>query len=108
MKTITFICLIIFFTSCKKDLQFDFGGGNPRATGILIQTDYRQSGLRAIERDGSLGVGENCDDGAMISVRVTVDGKARSATVDFTGTSDQRPTNFNAPRSVTTAAVRNK
>jgi 5-oxoprolinase (ATP-hydrolysing) len=45
------------------------------------------------------------DDGAKIHVSVTVDRKARSATVDFTGTSDQRPTNFNAPRSVTTAAV---
>ncbi|MEQ1866278.1 MAG: hydantoinase B/oxoprolinase family protein [Micropepsaceae bacterium] len=45
------------------------------------------------------------DDGATIRVRVAVDRKARSAVVDFTGTSPQRPTNFNAPRSVTTAAV---
>ncbi len=45
------------------------------------------------------------DDGAIIKVRVTVDRAARSATIDFTGTSQQRPTNFNAPRSVTTAAV---
>ncbi len=45
------------------------------------------------------------DDGAVIRVRVTVDRQNRSATIDFTGTSPQRPTNFNAPRSVTTAAV---
>jgi 5-oxoprolinase (ATP-hydrolysing) len=45
------------------------------------------------------------DDGAVIRVRVTVDRSARAATIDFTGTSAQRPTNFNAPRSVTTAAV---
>jgi 5-oxoprolinase (ATP-hydrolysing) len=45
------------------------------------------------------------DDGALIRVRVTVDRESRSATIDFTGTSAQRPTNFNAPRSVTTAAV---
>jgi len=45
------------------------------------------------------------DDGAIIRVRVTVDHPSRSATIDFTGTSAQRPTNFNAPRSVTTAAV---
>ena len=45
------------------------------------------------------------DDGAVINVRVTVDRETRSATIDFTGTSPQRPTNFNAPRSVTTAAV---
>ncbi len=45
------------------------------------------------------------DDGAIIRVRVTVNRQTRSATIDFTGTSPQRPTNFNAPRSVTTAAV---
>jgi 5-oxoprolinase (ATP-hydrolysing) len=45
------------------------------------------------------------DDGSLIKVRVAVDRTARSAIVDFTGTSPQRPTNFNAPRSVTTAAV---
>ncbi|NOT39378.1 MAG: 5-oxoprolinase [Alphaproteobacteria bacterium] len=45
------------------------------------------------------------DDGAVIKVHVTVDRESRSATIDFTGTSPQRPTNFNAPRSVTTAAV---
>jgi 5-oxoprolinase (ATP-hydrolysing) len=45
------------------------------------------------------------DDGAMIRVKVAVDRASRSATIDFTGTSPQRPTNFNAPRSVMTAAV---
>jgi 5-oxoprolinase (ATP-hydrolysing) len=48
---------------------------------------------------------QEMDDGAVIRVRVTVDRQTRSATIDFTGTSPQRPTNFNAPRSVTTAAV---
>ena len=45
------------------------------------------------------------DDGAVIEVAVTIDRRARGATVDFTGTSAQRPNNFNAPRAVTTAAV---
>ena len=45
------------------------------------------------------------DDGAIIRVRVSLDRAARSAVVDFAGTSAQRPNNFNAPRSVTTAAV---
>ena len=45
------------------------------------------------------------DDGAIICARITVDRNSRSATIDFTGTSSQRPTNFNAPRAVTTAAV---
>src|SRR5690606_28462000 len=45
------------------------------------------------------------DNGAVIRVRVTVDRAGRSATIDFTGTSPQLPTNYNAPRSVATAAV---
>ena len=45
------------------------------------------------------------DDGAVIRVRIDVDPEARTAVVDFTGTSDQRPTNFNAPLSITRAAT---
>ncbi|MGV9255159.1 hydantoinase B/oxoprolinase family protein [Streptomyces sp. NPDC003697] len=45
------------------------------------------------------------DAGAVIRVRVRVDRDNRSATVDFTGTSAQLGTNFNAPRSVVDAAV---
>jgi 5-oxoprolinase (ATP-hydrolysing) len=45
------------------------------------------------------------DGGAEIQVRVTVDHARRSAHIDFTGTSGQQPTNLNAPRSVTKAAV---
>jgi 5-oxoprolinase (ATP-hydrolysing) len=45
------------------------------------------------------------DSGAVIKVRVTVDRADRSATIDFTGTSAELETNFNAPASVTTAAV---
>ncbi|KUL32873.1 hydantoinase B/oxoprolinase family protein [Streptomyces regalis] len=45
------------------------------------------------------------DSGAVIRVRVRVDRENRSATVDFTGTSAQLATNFNAPFSVVNAAV---
>ncbi|MBW3560839.1 MAG: hydantoinase B/oxoprolinase family protein, partial [Proteobacteria bacterium] len=45
------------------------------------------------------------DGGAVVRVQVTVDQKARRATVDFTGSSPQLPTNFNAPLSITRAAV---
>ncbi len=45
------------------------------------------------------------DSGAVIAVRITVDRATRSATIDFTGTSPQLGTNFNAPSSVATAAV---
>jgi 5-oxoprolinase (ATP-hydrolysing) len=45
------------------------------------------------------------DSGAAIEVRVSVDRAAREATIDFTGTSPELTTNFNAPSSVVTAAV---
>jgi 5-oxoprolinase (ATP-hydrolysing) len=45
------------------------------------------------------------DQGTVIKVKITVDNKRREATVDFTGTSRQQPTNFNAPEPVTRAAV---
>ncbi|MGB8501510.1 hydantoinase B/oxoprolinase family protein [Mycobacterium sp.] len=45
------------------------------------------------------------DSGASIVVRITVNRATRSATIDFTGTSPQLGTNFNAPSSVVTAAV---
>ena len=45
------------------------------------------------------------DSGAGIAVKITVDREARAATIDFTGTSPQLGTNFNAPSSVATAAV---
>jgi 5-oxoprolinase (ATP-hydrolysing) len=44
------------------------------------------------------------DNGARVRVRISVDKDARSATFDFTGTSDQQPDNFNAPYSIVRAA----
>ena len=45
------------------------------------------------------------DNGAVVKVAIRIDRKARAAIIDFTGTSDQRPDNFNAPRSITRAAT---
>ncbi len=45
------------------------------------------------------------DDGSVIKVAVSIDQEARSGVIDFTGTSPQRPTNFNAPSAVCRAAV---
>jgi len=54
-------------------------------------------------RDGSFAY--EMDDGSVVQVAVSIDQAARSAVIDFTGTSPQRPTNFNAPSSVAMAAV---
>jgi 5-oxoprolinase (ATP-hydrolysing) len=45
------------------------------------------------------------DNGAVVRVAIRVDRAAREATIDFTGTSPQQPTNFNAPAAVCKAAV---
>jgi len=70
-----------------------------------VQANAEESVRRVIDRlsDGSFAT--EMDDGAVVRVAVTVDRRARSARVDFTGTSPQQPTNFNAPLSVCRAAV---
>jgi 5-oxoprolinase (ATP-hydrolysing) len=45
------------------------------------------------------------DNGARVRVSIRIDKQARAASIDFTGTSPQQPNNFNAPVSVTRAAV---
>ena len=54
-------------------------------------------------KDGSFTYEMNF--GAHISVAITVDRDARSAVVDFTGTSAQQPNNFNITNAVAVAAV---
>jgi 5-oxoprolinase (ATP-hydrolysing) len=70
-----------------------------------VQDNAEESVRRAITalKDGDYTL--PLDNGAQIRVRVQVDAAARSATVDFTGTSAQLPNNFNAPRAITMAAV---
>jgi 5-oxoprolinase (ATP-hydrolysing) len=45
------------------------------------------------------------DSGGQIKVAITIDKSARSAKIDFTGTSPQQANNFNAPAAVCKAAV---
>jgi 5-oxoprolinase (ATP-hydrolysing) len=70
-----------------------------------VQDNAAESVRRVIDRlhDSSFAV--ETDLGTTIKVRIAVDKKKREATVDFTGTSPQQPTNFNAPEPVTRAAV---
>jgi 5-oxoprolinase (ATP-hydrolysing) len=70
-----------------------------------VQDNAAESVRRVIGalRDSTFSV--ETDQGATIKVKITVDKTKREATVDFTGTSPQQPTNFNAPEPVTRAAV---
>ncbi|MGE3691267.1 MAG: hydantoinase B/oxoprolinase family protein [Novosphingobium sp.] len=45
------------------------------------------------------------DNGAQVKAAIRIDRKARSAVIDFTGTTAQLTDNFNAPRSITRAAT---
>ena len=45
------------------------------------------------------------DEGGVVKVKISFDKDKREATVDFAGTSAQRPTNFNAPSAVCRSAV---
>jgi 5-oxoprolinase (ATP-hydrolysing) len=56
----------------------------------------------------TLNNGDFCyqtDDGRQVCVTITIDKKARQATIDFTGTSPQHSGNYNAPFAITKAAV---
>jgi 5-oxoprolinase (ATP-hydrolysing) len=59
----------------------------------------------AIDSLHSSAFGLTLDNGARIQVRVDIDHAARTARVDFSGTSGQAEHNFNAPRAVVVAAV---
>jgi 5-oxoprolinase (ATP-hydrolysing) len=70
-----------------------------------VQDHAEESVRRAIAqlRNGEFSYA--MDNGAVVHVRVSVDRATRSAVVDFTGTSEQLDSNFNAPRAVVQAAV---
>jgi 5-oxoprolinase (ATP-hydrolysing) len=57
----------------------------------------------AVLKDGAYSY--ELDNGARIEVAIRVNAAARSAEIDFTGTSSQLPNNFNAPSAVCMAAV---
>ena len=70
-----------------------------------VQDNAAESVRRVIDRLHDAQFSYEMDQGTFIRVKITVDKKKRETTVDFTGTSPQQPTNFNAPEPVTRAAV---
>ncbi len=70
-----------------------------------VQDNAEESVRRVIAALGDGSYRYETDAGAVIEVAVRVDPEARSAVVDFTGTSPQQPGNANAPSSVVMAAV---
>ncbi len=70
-----------------------------------VQDNAAESVRRVIDRLHDSEFAYEMDQGTVIRVKITVDKEKREATVDFSGTSPQQPTNFNAPEPVTRAAV---
>ncbi|MCK0127644.1 hydantoinase B/oxoprolinase family protein [Erythrobacter sp. F6033] len=70
-----------------------------------IQDNAEASVRRLLKTLKSGEFSVNLDSGAVIAVAISVDQEAASATIDFTGTSAQLDSAFNAPQAVTKAAV---
>ncbi|MYR96632.1 MULTISPECIES: hydantoinase B/oxoprolinase family protein [unclassified Streptomyces] len=82
-----------------------FGADVVRAYMGHVQDNAEESVRRIVAGLHDGGFRYETDAGAEIRVTLTVDRDARSAVIDFTGTSPQQPGNTNAPRSVVMAAV---
>ncbi len=70
-----------------------------------VQNNAEESVRRVLD---VLKDGEFCyqmDDGNQVCVKITLKKEARSAVIDFTGTSPQHPGNYNAPSAICKAAV---
>jgi 5-oxoprolinase (ATP-hydrolysing) len=82
----------------------DYGADVVAAYMNHVLANAEESVRRLLDRlqDGAFDY--EMDNGAHIQIRITIDRQARSATFDFTGTSDQLPDNFNAPYSIVRAA----
>ncbi len=70
-----------------------------------VQDNAEESVRRAIGALHDSSYSYDTDQGSTIKVKITVNKKDRTATVDFTGTSPQQNNNFNAPEPVARAAV---
>ena len=83
----------------------NFGLDVVRAYMGHVQDNAAESVRRVLDRLHDSEFSYEMDQGTVIKVKILVDKEKREATVDFTGTSPQQNTNFNAPAPVTRAAV---
>lgn len=88
-----------------KKMVAHFGLDVVRAYMTHVQDNAEEAVRRVLDvlKDGHFEY--EMDNGAKIVVTIRIDKAKRKATIDFTGTSAQQPTNFNAPSAVCKAAV---
>jgi len=70
-----------------------------------VKDNATESVRRVIDGLSDCSFTGEADDGSRVSVAIRVDRAARSAVIDFTGTSPTHPGNFNAPAPVARSAV---
>ena len=70
-----------------------------------VQDNAEESVRRVLDVLSDSSFTYKMDDGHQVSVSISVDKANRSATIDFTGTSNQHPGNYNAPSAICYAAV---
>ncbi|WP_297509080.1 hydantoinase B/oxoprolinase family protein [uncultured Caulobacter sp.] len=83
----------------------EFGQEVVEAYMAHVQDNAEEAVRRVLATMKSGAFAYELDDGAVVRVAIEVDQDARKARVDFTGTSGQVPTNFNAPASICRAAA---
>ena len=83
----------------------DFGLEVVQAYMGHVQDNAAESVRRMLKGLDDCAFDYEIDQGSTIRVKVTVDRAAGEAVIDFTGSSPQRPDNFNAPLPVVRAAV---
>lgn len=86
-------------------LVAEFGQEVVKAYMAHVQDNAEEAVRRVLASLSDGAFAYEMDDGSVVKVAITVDRAARTAKVDFTGTSDQVPTNFNAPASICRAAA---
>jgi len=97
--------------ACEKGVQElhrmvrHFGLASVEAYMRHVQDNAEEAVRRVLGvlKDGEFAY--EMDDGAIIKVKIAIDHAARRAVIDFSGSSAQLPTNFNAPAAVCKAAV---
>ena len=82
-----------------------YGLGTVRAYMGHVQTNAAQSVARALNSLKSGRFELETDHGATLRVAIRIDRKKGTAEVDFTGTSEEQPDNFNAPEPIARACV---
>lgn len=70
-----------------------------------VQDNAEAAVRRVIDKLGDGSFAYPMDDGSWIRLTIKIDRQSGSARIDFTGTTPQRPNNFNAPSAICKAAV---